>query len=107
MNHVSFSGPHPEAEWRGIGKDAFAAIACETVAAGQDEAGVKVRLSQESGITVGDNPAVGFPSSVGRAALGISSPTKWEGVRTRRLIRSRQVVLVGLGDVCHANPTFC
>jgi len=42
VNHVSFSGPHPEAEWRGIGKDAFVAIACEMVAAGQDEAGVKV-----------------------------------------------------------------
>lgn len=83
----------------GIGKDAFVAIACEMVAAGQDEAGVKVRLSQESGITVGDNPAVGVPSSVGRAALCISSLTKCESVRNRRLIRSRQAVLVGLGNV--------
>lgn len=40
---------------------------------------------------MGDNPAVGFLSNVGRAAVGMSSLTKWEGVRTRRLIRSRQV----------------
>lgn len=83
------------------------AIACEMVAAGQDEAGVKVRSSQESGITVGDNPAVGFLCNVGRAAVGISSLTKWEGVRTRRLIRSRQMCLSGSEMSCHANPTFC
>jgi hypothetical protein len=41
-SHVSFSGPPPEAEWRGIGKDALEAIACETVTAGQDEARIKV-----------------------------------------------------------------
>lgn len=55
---------------------------------------------------MGDNPAVGFLCNVGRAAVGISSLTKWESVRTRRLIRSRQVVLVGLGDVLPCKPYF-
>lgn len=40
---------------------------------------------------MGDNPAVGFLCNFGRAAVGISSLTIWESVRTRRLIRSRQV----------------
>lgn len=55
---------------------------------------------------MGDNPAVGFLSNVGRAAVGMSSLTNGKAYGPADSSDPDRFVLVGLGDVLPCKPYF-